>query len=78
MIDPNNLDDIMAALHRHPEYIAGVIFTMEDVFAEADYMDIDRANIKPEAFDLRGWEGMATEDGFGAIQDNLSWSCNND
>ena len=64
MIDPNDLPALWAAVRKHPDTIALVAWTVDDIRNECVWRGIDFDSVDVNKFDLSGWEDQAVEDGW--------------
>lgn len=71
MIDSNDFDALFDAFVRHPNYLSGVVWTVQDVRDECEFQGIDFDKVDLSKFDFRGWESVATEDGWPVITEEL-------
>ena len=71
MIDPTDIHALFAAIVRHPNYLGGVIWLVQDVRDECECRGIDFDSVDLMKIDFSGWEGMAISDGWPVITDVL-------
>lgn len=69
MIDADDWDAISDAVRRHPYYLGGVVWCVEDVMSECKRFGIDYSEVHPDLnmIDFRGWEGEAISSGWPVI-----------
>ena len=63
MIDPNNFDDLCAAIRRHPDYRGSVIWERADIELAAKEYGVS-ADELDNMVDLDIWQDMACWDGW--------------
>lgn len=61
--NPIDIQELWAAINRHPDYRGGVIWVRKDIEMVANEQDIDPDELD-EAINFDGWEEMATSHGF--------------
>lgn len=58
-----DLSDLCSKMRKHPDYRGGVVWSVDDIKMVAEEYGVS-ADALDELVDMRGWEGLSTEDGF--------------